>query len=187
MSHAISVESSVPVIPPRPSRRSTRRAPLATLLLLALLAAGVLALRSDLSAQCFLTSVWTVSEADNLVRRVSLDSLLVEETIAIDIPGQTVTGIDGIAIEPGTGDLLLLVYLAGSPGAAPFLVSGPRGSDLTVPLRVGGQVIGALELLGGSPGSTGHPVTSAQLFADLIAPHLELLRREVHADSRIVS
>jgi GAF domain-containing protein len=63
-------------------------------------------------------------------------------------------------------------------GAAPFLVSGPRGSDLIVPLRVGGRVVGALELLGGSPGTAGHPVTSAQLFADLIAPHLELLRRE---------
>lgn len=63
-------------------------------------------------------------------------------------------------------------------GAAPFLVSGPRGGDLIVPLRVGGRVIGALELLGGLPGSAGHPVTSAQLFADLLAPHLELLRRE---------
>lgn len=64
-------------------------------------------------------------------------------------------------------------------GAAPFLVSGPRGSDLIVPLRIGGRVVGALELLGGSPGAAGHPVTSAQLFADLIAPHLELLRRGV--------
>jgi hypothetical protein len=62
-------------------------------------------------------------------------------------------------------------------GLASFLVSGASGADLAVPLRVAGRVIGALELLGGKPGSTGHPVTAAQLLADLLAPHLELLRR----------
>lgn len=62
-------------------------------------------------------------------------------------------------------------------GATPFLVRGNRGADLLVPLRVGGSVIGALELRGGSPGAAGHPVTTAQLFADLIAPHLELARQ----------
>jgi hypothetical protein len=62
-------------------------------------------------------------------------------------------------------------------GATPFLVRGNRGADLLVPLRLGGSVIGALELKGGSPGAAGHPVTTAQLFADLIAPHLELARR----------
>lgn len=66
-------------------------------------------------------------------------------------------------------------------GATPFLVRGNRGADLLVPLRLGGSVIGALELRGGSPGAAGHPVTTAQLFADLIAPHLELARQ-----SRIV-
>jgi hypothetical protein len=73
-------------------------------------------------------------------------------------------------------------------GATPFLVAGDRGSDLLVPLRLGGRVIGGLELKGGSPGAAGHPVTTAQLFADLIAPHLELVRREAvgQSGSRIV-
>lgn len=62
-------------------------------------------------------------------------------------------------------------------GLAAFLVGGPEGRDLTVPLRVAGRVVGALQLLGGAPGKAGHPVTSAQLFADLLAPHLELIRR----------
>ncbi len=62
-------------------------------------------------------------------------------------------------------------------GTVPFVVYGERGADLAVPLRIGGRPVGALELLGGVPGSTGHPVTAAQQFADVIAPHLELLRR----------
>ncbi len=62
-------------------------------------------------------------------------------------------------------------------GSAPFLVAGESGSDLLVPLRVAGRIVGALELLGAQPGASGHPVTAAQLFADLIAPHLELVRR----------
>ena len=62
-------------------------------------------------------------------------------------------------------------------GLAAFLVHGEDGADLAVPLRVAGRVVGALELLGGAPGATGHPVTAAQLIADLLAPHLELMRR----------
>ncbi len=57
------------------------------------------------------------------------------------------------------------------------MVAGETASDLLVPLRVAGRVIGALELLGAAPVASGHPVTAAQLFADLIAPHLELVRR----------
>jgi hypothetical protein len=62
-------------------------------------------------------------------------------------------------------------------GSAPFLVAGEEGTDLLVPLRVAGRIVGALELLGATPGPSGHPVTAAQLFADLIAPHIELVRR----------
>ena len=70
-------------------------------------------------------------------------------------------------------------------GSAPFMVAGETGSDLLVPLRVAGRVIGALELQGATPVASGHPVTAAQLFADLIAPHLELVRRAaVEAASR---
>jgi hypothetical protein len=91
-----------------------------------------------------------------------------------------------VQIEPG--DLRPLSSLATEPlestdlatvlsGLAAFLVHGEGGSDLAVPLRVAGRVMGALELLGGAPGATGHPVTAAQVIADLLAPHLELLRR----------
>lgn len=91
-----------------------------------------------------------------------------------------------VELEPG--DLRPLTSLTQHPldssdlslvlsGLASFLVSGDSGTDLAVPLRVAGRVIGALELLGGKPGSAGHPVTAAQLLADLLAPHLELLRR----------
>ena len=62
-------------------------------------------------------------------------------------------------------------------GVAPFMVAGENGNDLLVPLRVAGRVIGALELLDGALVASAHPVTGAQLFADLIAPHLELVRR----------
>jgi hypothetical protein len=62
-------------------------------------------------------------------------------------------------------------------GLAAFLVGGPDGSDLVVPFRVAGRVIGALELIGGAPGTAGHPITAAQVFADLLAPHIELVRR----------
>jgi hypothetical protein len=57
------------------------------------------------------------------------------------------------------------------------MVAGENGTDLLVPLRVAGRVIGALELIEGTMLASGHPVTAAQLFADLIAPHLELVRR----------
>ena len=91
-----------------------------------------------------------------------------------------------VEVEPG--DLRPLSSLPTTPldasdlslvlsGVAAFLVAGEGGTDLTVPLRVAGRVIGALQLFGGSPGSAGHPITAAQLFADLIAPHLELIRR----------
>jgi hypothetical protein len=53
-------------------------------------------------------------------------------------------------------------------GSAPFMVAGDTASDLLVPLRVAGRVIGALELLGAAPVPSGHPVTAAQLFADLM-------------------
>jgi hypothetical protein len=95
---------------------------------------------------------------------------------------------EGTYVEVSAGDLRPLASLAVQPlaqsalesvfsGSAPFLVQGEQGNDLVVPLRVAGRVVGALELRDGSPGSGGHPVTGAQLFADLIAPHLELIRR----------
>ena len=95
---------------------------------------------------------------------------------------------DGLFVVVPAGDLRPLSALPSSEidgsglealfeGSAPFMVAGESGSDLLVPLRVAGRVIGALELLGAAPAASGHPVTAAQLFADLIAPHLELVRR----------
>lgn len=65
-------------------------------------------------------------------------------------------------------------------GTAPFVVHGEGGSTLAVPLRIGGRPVGAMELLQGESGAA-HPVTAAQQFADVIAPHLELLRRSALA------
>lgn len=97
---------------------SPRAALRSSVLLLALLAGLVAA--PPAQAQCFLTSVWTVSESDSLLRRVSLETLTVEETIDIQIPGQVITGITGISIEPSTGNFWLLAYFSGV--AAPFLL-----------------------------------------------------------------
>jgi len=60
---------------------------------------------------------------------------------------------------------------------APFLVHGDAGEHVAVPLRVAGRVSGALECRDGRPGAAGHPVAAIQQLADVIAPHLELLRR----------
>lgn len=62
-------------------------------------------------------------------------------------------------------------------GSALFLVTGPDGRDLAVPLMVAGRPIGAMLLQGGNQGSAGHQVTAAQQMAGIIASHLELLRR----------
>ncbi|HKP27896.1 MAG TPA: hypothetical protein VJU15_00740, partial [Gemmatimonadales bacterium] len=41
-------------------------------------------------------------------------------------------------------------------GIAPFMVAGETGSDLLVPLRVAGRVVGALELIDGTMVASGH-------------------------------
>lgn len=99
---------------------------------------------------------------------------------------------EGTCVEVMAGDLRPLASLPGQPiigspleaifdGRAPFVVRGRAGEDLAVPLRVAGRVVGALELLGRAPGPAGHPVTTAQLLADLLAPHIELVRRQALA------
>jgi hypothetical protein len=59
----------------------------------------------------------------------------------------------------------------------PHLLLGEEDCNLALPLRVAGRVIGALELLQGPSTPAEQLVPSAQLFADLVAPHLELVRR----------
>jgi len=80
---------------------------------------------------CYLSSAWTCSEDDNIVRKISLDTLAVEETITIDPGVQVVDGITGIAVHPTTGDLWLLAYLAGSPSPAPFLLRYDMANQFT--------------------------------------------------------
>lgn len=95
-----------------------------------------------------------------------------EDRFVVLEPGD-VRPITSLAPEPLDGTDLATVL----SGVASFLVFGPDGTDLAVPVRVAGRVVGALDLLGGAPGAGGHPVTAAQLVADLLAPHFELLRR----------
>ncbi len=52
-----------------------------------------------------------------------------------------------------------------------------EGEELIVPLRVAGRPVGALRLWGTDLDPEHPPVELAQQFADLLAPHLELLRR----------
>lgn len=89
-------------------------------------------------------------------------------------------------VEQEAGDLRPLGALEACPlaghrlepiltGGAAHQVGGPEGEDLALPLRVAGRVAGAMELCGG-PGES-HPIQGARLFADLVAPHIELIRR----------
>ena len=89
-------------------------------LILFVVLGGVLGAAPEADAQCVLSYVWTCSEDDNILRRVALDGLTVEETITISIPGTPVSGITGIAVDPVTESLFLLAYF--DPTAAPFLL-----------------------------------------------------------------
>ena len=84
------------------------------------------------------------------------------------------------ALEPSVQDFSAIGSVVA--GRAPFLVYGEEGENLAVPLRLAGRAMGALEFLGGALGAAGHPVTDAQQFADVLAPHLELLRRSALPD-----
>jgi hypothetical protein len=92
------------------------------MLLLCVVLGSLAAGAGDAGAQCFLSYVWTASEDDAILRRVALDGLTVEETVSISVPGQIVTGVTGISVDPVTGDLFILAYFGGAPGAAPFLM-----------------------------------------------------------------
>ena len=95
--------------------------PLAGLVLFSL--AATLGFHSEARAQnpCVIPYAWTASESDNVLRRIALDGVVVEESITITVPGQTVTGITGVAIHPATGELWFLAYFASNPNN-PFLM-----------------------------------------------------------------
>jgi GAF domain-containing protein len=93
-----------------------------------------------------------------------------------------------VLLEPGEKRTLAhlpLISVAGTPlgktlrGDLPCAFT-QHGSEtrMIVPLRVAGRIHGALIFSSGSPGSlTEHHVLTAQHLADMVAAHLELLRR----------
>jgi GAF domain-containing protein len=119
-------------------------------------------------------------------------SILSFETLTVAV---TVGDEDHVIIlEPGDATPLkelTPVGIAGTPTArvirremAYAFTGDPRGTDLSstawlvVPLRVGGQIVGALNVL--APGSQVYnraDVSLAQQIADVAAPHLQLIRR----------
>jgi hypothetical protein len=96
-----------------------------------------------------------------------------------------------IMLEPGerrTLTSLPLISVAGTPLARTLggelpCAFGQNGleTQLIVPMRVAGRIHGALILTSELPGSlTEHHVLTAQHLADIVAAHLELLRRMAH-------
>jgi GAF domain-containing protein len=64
---------------------------------------------------------------------------------------------------------------------ANLLVRAEQRTDLIVGLRVGGRVIGAMVLTGDATRFGRGDMETAQQLADMVAPHLELLRRTAMA------
>lgn len=101
---------------------------------------------------------------------------------------------EAVALEPGESRPLLdlpLIPLDGAPftpvllAEAPFLLR-PGGDDeqLILPLRVGGRTFGVMVLTGPAGGRLAAVTLTAQQVADILAPHLELVRREAGAEAR---
>ena len=100
---------------------STRGACWGWALLVAVIGASLMSTTASAQGQCVISYAWTASESENVLRRVDLTTMMVDQTISIDIPGQTVSGITGVAIEESTGDFLVLAYFASNP-TIPFLI-----------------------------------------------------------------
>ena len=100
---------------------STRKAFWGWIFLVAVIGSGLMSSAAPAQGQCVASYVWTASESDNILRRVDLSTMMVDQTIMIEIPTQTVSGITGVAIEPSTGDFLVLAYFASNP-TIPFLI-----------------------------------------------------------------
>lgn len=97
-----------------------------------------------------------------------------DDRAAIFVPGET-RALSDLPQAPITGTAIGRVL----SGALPNAVSGVEPDiDLIFPLRVAGTLMGAMVLTTDAPDafSRAH-LTLAQQVADLLAPHLELLRR----------
>ena len=92
-----------------------------------------------------------------------------------------------VLVEPGESKHwsdLPLVPIAGSPlaqvlgGQVPDLLNeSANGTELIVPLRVAGRIVGAVVLAAKGFGAIGRAdVAPVQQLADLVAPYLELVR-----------
>ncbi len=101
---------------------------------------------------------------------------------------------EAVALEPGESRPLLdlpLIPIEGTPfaavllGEAPFLLRpGVEDEQLILPLRVGGKPFGVMVLSGPAGGRLAAVTLTAQQVADIVAPHLELVRREAGAEAK---
>lgn len=96
--------------------------------------------------------------------------------------GEAVTVEPGDTRPPADLPLLALDVLAAADvvrGKASHRVRQVNGvTELFVPLRIAGRAVGAMSIRGPSVGVDRPTIALAQQLADVIAPHLELLRRE---------
>jgi len=102
--------------------------------------------------------------------------------------------IEAVVVEPGESRPLIdlpLVPVSGSPFAAVLrgevpLTLRPDGEneELHLPLRIAGRPFGVLSLIGPAGGRLAAVTHVAQQLADVVAPHLELVRREAGAEVR---
>lgn len=101
-------------------------------------------------------------------------SLTEEDRVAILAPGEA-RALPDLPLTPVAGTGLGRVVRGELPN---LTVRAEQRSDLIVGLRVGGRVIGAMVFTGTGAVMFGRgDVEAAQQLADLVAPHLELLRR----------
>ncbi len=106
-----------------------------------------------------------------------------EDRVAIMAPGESRALLD-LPLTPVAGTGLGRVVRGEVPN---LTVRAERRADLIVALRVGGRGIGAMILTGGDSTMFGQAdVEIAQQLADLVAPHLELVRRQAVAPPPMV-
>ncbi|MEO8227438.1 MAG: GAF domain-containing protein, partial [Gemmatimonadota bacterium] len=100
------------------------------------------------------------------------------DRVAIVVPGEA-RPLPDLPLTPITGTGLGRVVRGDVPN---LTMRTDQRADLIVALRVGGEVIGAMVMSGGDAAMFGRAdVEMAQQLADLIAPHLELMRRQALA------
>lgn len=101
--------------------------PVLIIVLFAVLVLGVATAHAQTT--CIQQQLYTVSATDDQLRIVDLDTLATIETHTVSVSGQTVSGCSGLAFEPGTGTLYILVRISGVP--IPFLATYDINGDVT--------------------------------------------------------